>query len=96
MLNHTPSFFIKDAVVDLAPALTTVFAALHATATRGCVDAARVISVNEHRRSQRPVTPECERTGLVLLSIRLSQIKTIFSADVEYSICTMEHGYSFL
>jgi hypothetical protein len=49
MLNHTPSFFIKDTIVDLAPALTTVFAALHATATRGCVDAARVISVNLHR-----------------------------------------------
>ena len=49
VLNHAPGFFVKDTIVDLVPALATVFAALHATATRGCVDAARVISVNLHR-----------------------------------------------
>src|SRR6266513_317550 len=86
MLHHAPSFFIKDPVVDLAPALPAVFAPLHAAAAGRGVDAARIVSVNLHRRSQRPFALKRQRTRPVLHRVGLYHVKTVFGADIENSI----------
>src|SRR5206468_4177304 len=49
VLNHAPGFFIKNTVVDLAPALTAVVALLHAASTSRSIEAPRIVSVDLHR-----------------------------------------------
>src|SRR5689334_23523425 len=94
MLHQRPPFLICHAVVDLAPLVAAVLADEHAGAARRGVHAARLVDIDDDRRSDRALSLQTGRRRGVDAVFRRRAVNAVLGAYIKDASLTVLHNRS--